>query len=44
MSKIFLVPVTEMLDITKIDEYNQEFIKIYSNQWQPFVEKENLMN
>ena len=26
MNQIFLFPVTEMLDITKIEEYNQEFI------------------
>lgn len=31
MNQIFLFPVTEMLDITKIEEYNQEFIKTYTN-------------
>jgi len=41
MSKIYLVPVTEMLDIEKIEKYNQEFAKIYPNKWKPFVTKEN---
>ena len=39
MNQIFLFPVTEMLDITKIEEYNQEFIKTYPNNWEPFVTK-----
>lgn len=39
MNQIFLFPVTEMLDITKIEEYNQEFIKAYPNSWEPFVTK-----
>ena len=30
-----------MLDITKIEEYNQEFIKAYPNSWEPFVTKNN---
>ena len=41
MNQIFLFPVTEMLDITKIEEYNQEFIKAYPNGWEPFVDKNN---
>ena len=41
MNQIFLFPVTEMLDITKIEEYNQEFIKTYPNSWEPFVTKNN---
>ena len=41
MNQIFLFPVTEMLDITKIEEYNQEFIKAYPNGWEPFVTKNN---
>ena len=41
MNQIFLFPVTEMLDITKIEEYNQEFIKAYPNSWEPFVTKNN---
>lgn len=41
MSKIYLVPVTEMLDTEKIEKYNQEFAKIYPNKWKPFVTKEN---
>ena len=41
MKKIFLVPVTEMLDIEKIEKYNQEFLKIYGAEWKPFVTKEN---
>ena len=41
MNQIFLFPVTEMLDITKIEEYNQEFIKAYPNGWKPFVDKNN---
>ena len=41
MNQIFLFPVTEMLDITKIEEYNQEFIKTYPNSWEPFVNKNN---
>lgn len=41
MSKISLVPVTEMLDVAKIDDYNQEFIKKYQNNWKPFVTKDN---
>ena len=41
MSNAYLIPVTEMLDITKIEEYNQEFIKAYPNQWKPFATKEN---
>lgn len=41
MNQIFLFPVTEMLDITKIEEYNQEFIKTYINSWEPFVTKNN---
>ena len=40
MNQIFLFPVTEMLDITKIEEYNQEFIKTYPN-WKPFVTRNN---
>lgn len=41
MNQIFLFPVTEMLDITKIEEYNQEFIKAYPDSWEPFVTKNN---
>ena len=41
MNQFFLFPVTEMLDITKIEEYNQEFIKAYPNSWEPFVTKNN---
>ena len=41
MNQVFLYPVTEMLDITKIEEYNQEFIKTYPNNWEPFVTKNN---
>ena len=41
MNQIFLFPVTEMLDITKIEEYNQEFIRTYPNSWEPFVTKNN---
>ena len=41
MNQIFLFPVTEMLDITKIEEYNQEFIKSYPDRWEPFVTKNN---
>ena len=41
MKQIFLIPVTEMLDITRIEEYNQEFIKTYPNSWEPFVTKNN---
>lgn len=41
MNQVFLYPVTEMLDITKIEEYNQEFIKTYPNNWEPFVIKNN---
>ncbi len=41
MSKISLVPVTEMLDVAKIDDYNQDFIKKYHNNWKPFVTKDN---
>ena len=38
---ILLVPVTEMRDIEKIEEYNQEYINTYKNDWKPFVTKEN---
>ena len=41
MNQIFLFSVTEMLDITKIEEYNQEFIKAYPDSWEPFVTKNN---
>ena len=41
MGKIYLVPVTEMFDIEKIEKYNYEFAKTYPNKWEPFVTKEN---
>ena len=41
MNNTYLVPATEMLDITKIEEYNREFIKTYPNSWKPFVTKDN---
>lgn len=41
MSKIYLVPVTEMLDIEKIEKYNFEYAKIYPDKWKPFVTREN---
>lgn len=41
MGNAYLVDVTEMKDIDKIEEYNNEFLKAYPNNWQPFVTKEN---
>lgn len=41
MDQVFLIPATEMLDVSKIEEYNKEFIKKYPNNWKPFVTKDN---
>lgn len=41
MNRVFLIPVTEMLDVSKIEEYNKEYIKTYPNSWKPFVTKDN---
>ncbi len=41
MNSMKLIPVTEMLDVSKIEEYNQEYLKRYPNQWKPFVTKDN---
>ncbi len=40
MHSIYLKEVTEMLDIDKIDDYNQEFINLYPD-WKPFVTQNN---
>lgn len=36
VQSIYLKEVTEMLDIDKIDDYNQAFINLYPD-WKPFV-------
>ena len=39
--KTYIIDVIDMLDIEKIEEYNQEFLKVYSNSWTPFVTRDN---
>ena len=41
MEKLYLIDVTKMKDIDKIEEYNKEFYKTYPDNWKPFVTKEN---
>lgn len=41
MNNCYLIDVTKMLDISKIEDYNKEFFKTYPDNWKPFVTKEN---
>ena len=41
MNNAYLIPVTKMLDIKKIEDYNQEFIKVYQDKYKPFVTRDN---
>jgi predicted acetyltransferase len=41
MNNPCLIPATEMLDVKKIEEYNEVFIKLYPEDWKPFVTKDN---
>ena len=46
MKKYYIVDVLEMLDINKIEEYNNEWFSVYPDKdtWKPFVTRDNFKN